>query len=170
MSPEQKSEGFLDTLAEQITTRVEELDGLVKSVQSADDQKLANATKCLAPFVERAIALKAEYEALLKRFGPALERMQSLNMEILRSFPGYNNLGDIVEDAKRLRQAFTEAIARLDRIPGQVKAFALKDLFAGLQSNIRDEVETHAGGPDRMKEKIEKLLNRMEAFERARGR
>ena len=170
MTPEQKPEGFLETLAEKITTHVDGLEGLVKDVQSADDQKLAKVKKALVPLVEKATALKAEYEGFLKRFGPALERMEALKMEILRTFPGYNNLGDIVEDAKRLRQAFTEAIARMDRIPRQVDALTLENLFADVQGRIRDEVETHAGGPDRMKEKVKNLLNRMEAFERARGR
>jgi len=168
MTSEQKPEGFLDTLAEKITTHVDGLEGLVKGVQSADDQKLAKAKKALVPLVEKAIALKAEYEGLLKRFGPALERMEVLKMEILRTFPGYNNLGDIVDDAKRIRQAFTEAIRIVGRIPGQVEALTINDLFADVQGRIRDEVETHAGGPDRMKEKVEKLLNRMEAFECAR--
>jgi len=168
VASKQKPNGYLETLAEKITTHVDRLEGLVEGIQSADDQKLAKVKKGLASFVEKAIALKAEYEALLERFGPALERMEALKMDILRTFPGYNNLDNIAEDAKRIRQAFTEAIAWLGRLPAQVEALSLKDLFADVQGRIRDDLQTHVGGPDRMKEKVEKLLNRMEAFERAR--
>jgi hypothetical protein len=168
MTTEQKVEGAQDTLVDELTEQLDGLEGLVNGVRDADLQKLASAKKRLVPCVERAAALKIQYAELQERLAPALARMEALDMKLVRTFPGWNILGDIKEDARGLRLAFTAAIAELTQQIARVDKLRIEDAIAGMAQQIHETVGTHVGGPERLTEKVKQLLARMEAFARAR--
>ncbi len=167
METQQTTAARPDPVVATLNDQVDRLETLVKTVQSNDERKLAQAKQNLAPIVETAKQLGPQYEALLERFGPALERLQKLNLEILRSVRGYNNLGNVVADAKALHLDLQEAIRRLAAIPDRVEHLTVQQLLEDVGHRLAEEVSLHAGGPRRMEEKVRALLKRMEAFERA---
>jgi hypothetical protein len=168
MTTEQKVEGAQDTLVDELTEQLDGLEGLVNGVRDADLQKLARAKMHLVPCLERAAALKIQYAKVQERFAPVLARMEALDMNLVRTFPGWNNLGNIKEDAQRLREAFTAAIAELTQQIARVDKLRFKDVIEGMPQQIHETVGTHVGGPERLTEKVKQLLARMEAFARAR--
>jgi hypothetical protein len=168
MTLEQKVEGAQDTLVDELTEQLDGLEGLVNGVRDADAQKLASAKKHLVPCVERAAVLKIQYAEVQERFAPILARMEAIDMNLIRTFPGWNNLGNIKEDAQRLRMAFTAAVGELTQQIARVDKLRLEDAIAGMAQQIQETVGTHVGGPERLTEKVKQLLARMEAFARAR--
>jgi 23S rRNA pseudoU1915 N3-methylase RlmH len=168
MTTEQKVEGAQDTLVDDLTEQLDGLEGLVNGVRDADVQKLASAKTRLVPCIERAAVLKTQYAELQERFAPVLARMEAIDMNLVRTFPGWNNLGNIKEDAQRLREAFTAAIAELTQQIARVDKLRFKDVIEGMAQQIQETVGTHVGGPERLTEKVKQLLARMQAFDHAR--
>jgi hypothetical protein len=166
-SAKQTSSSAAERLAAAIAGKVDTLQALAAGVQTADQQKLARIKGGLEPMLSIAAALKPQYEALLASVGPALERVAALNLENLRSQPGYTRLRDSTADARTLLADLREAIHELGALPGRVEALTLQDALDGRNHRLAEEVALHAGGPGRMEEKIQAVLACLEAFERA---
>jgi hypothetical protein len=154
-----------DPLVRKFTAHLDGLEKKVNTVRAADAEKVERAKKNLAPSLDRAALLKGDYEVLRDRFAPVLTRMESLDMERIRTFPGHNKLGNVKEDAKRLREAFTQAIAELTSLIARAKNVTIEDCMAGVASDIHEHIGTHVGGPERLMEKVTQLLARVESFE-----
>lgn len=165
--PTEKPADHLDLVASKLTAHVARIETEIESVTTAEGQKLAMAKQQLAPVLEQAINLKAEYENFLKRVGPALDRIKALNREIFRTFRGPTDQSNIPVDAARLLQQLTESVARLENIPGLISELTMQGLLDGVQNRIREEISTLAGGPERLKNKVEELLTRLDVMDRA---
>jgi chaperonin cofactor prefoldin len=139
---EKPADHHLDLVASKLTAHVEGLEKRIERVIAADGQKLAMAKQQLAPVIEQTIALKDEYENFLKRVGPALDRIKVLNKDVFRTFSGPAGQSNIPEDAARLLRQLTESVARL-------------------------EISILAAGPERLKNKVEELLTRLDVMDRA---
>ena len=165
--PTEKPADHLDTVASRLTAHAEGLEKRIESVIAADGQKLAMPKQQLAPVIAQTIALKAEYENVLKRVGPALDRIKALNKDVFRTFRGPAGQSNLPEDAARLLQQLTESVARLENIPGQISALTMQGILDGAQNRIQEEISILAAGPERLKNKVEELLTRLDVMDRA---
>ena len=156
-----------DTVASRLTAHAEGLEKRIESVIAADGQKLAMAKQQLAPVIEQTIALKAKYENLLKRFGPALDLIKALNKDVFRTFSGPAGQSNLPEDAARILRQLKESVARLENIPGQISALTMQALLDGAQNRIQEEISALAAGPETLKDKVEELLTRLDVMDRA---
>lgn len=136
--------------------------------QNEDRAKLEAFRKRIGPQLERAAKVVAEFKAIQEEFGPYLDGLIKLDMASLRTFDGYNHLGNIAEDAKNLKTDLDTAIRQLEALSRRVDALRPDTFCTFNVLEISDTVEFFRSGQERVREKIKTFVTRMSRFEQER--
>jgi ABC-type transporter Mla subunit MlaD len=109
---------FVETLEhlERITARVE-------AYRQENPPALAEIQATLAPVVELARGLRAEYAAYQARFAHLLERVAALDLDALENFHGFGHISPLPATARRLQREIVAAMEDLDGVLAQADAF-----------------------------------------------
>jgi hypothetical protein len=154
-------------LLQQLEAQVEALQDLVGRRQTQKSGQLEHARRNLEGAVRDAARMKTEYEELLEAYRGVLEKIAALDVQTLREFRSFNNLGDVAEEAKRTLVALAAAVRVLEEIPNRVAAISIQAVEQGVPGRIMAEIADHAGGPSRTLDKIKEWARRMRSFEEA---
>jgi hypothetical protein len=138
--------------------------------RAGDEEKVQRVRKNLEPFIQKARALKAEFTAILQDHAALLDRLQGLDIPILRTFHGYNLLGDLAEDAKQFRLGITDLMGHLDRAVTRAENFCFKDFGTHATHELGELVEGARTGPERAIEKLRAFKERLDKFTAAQQR
>lgn len=157
-------------LKDQLLASIEALEGVAARQQDEDRVKLEAFRKKVDPQLERAAKLVAEFKGFQGEFGPYLDRLTELDMARLRTFTGYNLLGDIAEDAKTLKTNIDVAIQRLGTLSPRVNALRPDTLPMFNLLEVGETIDFFRSGPELARDKVKTFVARMKRFELERTR
>jgi len=164
-----------DTLIEQLSAQLDDLEGWIKRLPAADATEAVDAKKNLEPVVQQAAELVAEYEAFLARFRPVLERMQTLDPDAIRIGRWPNLLGDLAAEATQLLRRAADAMEYLGGIAARADAWTMAKEKVDLSRRLAKEVQEHVGRAEAARRRLEILRDAIGRFmvaqrEREQGR